>query len=211
MRQNYEYLARIFCRRIRRHWLWNYPWALEFVWEDHAQAEERKYIVWFLKIIVIVWLVTNYRGLRGMRKWGWYWEDVHVIRQHTTQYCISMHTQTHKNIKEYTTDAYEIYTCNYCRGQVTLDIHSNYDNLKQLNPHVRCSVAHLSYVCREVWRMCMFVLADSFIWPSYNIHMAPPNCTPFPPAMYFHLPWYDCVATHMEIGQKYQVCINHVN
>ena len=69
MRQNYEYLARLFCQGIRHQWLWNYRRAyLKPVW----QSWENALFGWvgFSKLSVIVWLVLNYGGLRGFRKRG---------------------------------------------------------------------------------------------------------------------------------------------
>ena len=123
MRQNYEYLARIFCRRIRRRWLWNYPWALEFVWEDHAQPEERKYIVWFLKIIRSL-VSTKLQRAEGYEEVGMILRGCACNKTtHTTilYQCTSGSTQTHQT--EHGWYIYEICTYNYC---TEANLHSIY-------------------------------------------------------------------------------------
>ena len=157
MRQNYEYLARIFCRRIRRHWLWNYPWALEFVCALVRRREKIHCLVAQVsqKLSVIVWLVPNYGGLRGMRKRGWYWEDVHVIRQHT-QHCQHTTFTTSLNTQQTICTLYNV-QCPMQAHMIWQLTHLVMSMLyKYLSIRLRCSVWHP--------KTLLFLLHTSVAW-----------------------------------------------
>ena len=94
--------------------------------------------------------------------------------------------------------SYSWYTLELWQPQTT---QSTYD--------VQCSAFNLSV---------SWGLEDVHVRSGWLIHLAqlqyshgPLSCTPFPPAMYFPFTLIWLSATHMEIWQKYQVCIKHVN
>ena len=135
MRQNYEYLARIFCRRIRRHWLWNYPWALEFVCEQHEGENTMFGCTGFSKMIRHSLVSTKLRR-RALRVWG-SWvilrgcaacnKTTHstILSGNTHLSGVCTNTKTHKHIKRFTTDLYQ--KCMYYNwtAQETLNVLSN--------------------------------------------------------------------------------------
>ena len=216
MRQNYEYLARIFCRRIRRHWLWNYPWALEFVCEQHEGENTMFGCTGFSKMIRHSLVSTKLRRALGYEEAGWYWEDVLVvIRQHTTQYWAVTLVYKHKHIKlickkhacvtiaEFKTRS----TCSplwylqRCVPHFYINRPSiHFDNLRQLNAHVKCSLlskVSVSWGLEDVhvrsgWLIHLARLQYSHAPPS-KVHQ--PSNTPFhlPCTLSFSFTWLWCI------------------
>ena len=112
-------------------------------------------------------LVSNkLQRAEGYEEVGWYWEDVlHVIRQHTTQYWAVTHISVNTNTSN---SSQLIHTkhagVTIAQAQDTLNILSNmicttlcaslpymklgcsvhFDNLRQLNPDLKCSVLQVS-------------------------------------------------------------------